>query len=116
MCGWLSDASTCASRLNRASRSGSCANAAGRTFSATSRSKPRVAGAIDLAHPAGAEWHEDFVGSESGAAEIVKELASNYSRRCTLLMRWLTTFVCLGMLVISSAAASAQATSSPFDA
>ncbi len=38
MLGWLSDASTCASRLKRARRSGSLATASGRTFSATSRS------------------------------------------------------------------------------
>src|SRR5262245_38471816 len=37
MCGWLSEASTCASRLKRASRSGSLANASGRTLMATSR-------------------------------------------------------------------------------
>src|SRR5262245_56479797 len=36
MCGWLSEARTCASRLNRARRLGSRANASGSTFSATS--------------------------------------------------------------------------------
>ena len=37
MCGWLSAASICASRLKRARRSGSNSNALGSTFSATSR-------------------------------------------------------------------------------
>src|SRR5215471_2269023 len=37
MFGWLTEARTCASRLNRASRSGSAANSAGRIFRATSR-------------------------------------------------------------------------------
>src|SRR4051812_6411220 len=37
MCGWLSEARTCASRVNRAQRSGSAANSGGRIFSATSR-------------------------------------------------------------------------------
>jgi hypothetical protein len=38
MLGWLSDASTLASRSNRASRSASLAKSAGRTLIATSRS------------------------------------------------------------------------------
>ena len=37
MAGWLSEASTLASRSNRASRSGSEAKASGRSLSATSR-------------------------------------------------------------------------------
>ena len=37
MLGWLSDANTVASRLNRARRSASCANAEGSVLSATSR-------------------------------------------------------------------------------
>ena len=37
MLGWFSAASVCASRVNRASRSGSLANASGSTLSATSR-------------------------------------------------------------------------------
>ena len=34
---------------------------------ATSRSSLRVAGAIDLAHPAGAQRADDFVGTETAA-------------------------------------------------
>ena len=37
MSGWLSAASSCASRLKRASRSGSCVSSSGRTFRATPR-------------------------------------------------------------------------------
>ena len=38
MFGWFSEASVFASRVNRASRSGSCANDSGRILIATSRS------------------------------------------------------------------------------
>ena len=47
-----------ASRWNRASRSGSLANASGRILIATSRFELRVARAIDLAHAADADRGE----------------------------------------------------------
>src|SRR5262245_10769307 len=57
MFGWLSAASTWASRLKRARRSGSSANTCGRIFSATSRlsrvSRPRYTSPIPPA-PSGA--------------------------------------------------------------
>ena len=46
ICGWLSDASTRASRMSRARRLASVANTSGRTFSATSRCRPGVARAV----------------------------------------------------------------------
>ena len=52
MLGWLSEASTLASRSNRASRSGSVAKASGKIFSATCRFSFRVSGSIDLSHAA----------------------------------------------------------------
>ena len=67
MFGWLSAASVCASRVKRASRSGSRAKSSGRTLIATSRLSLRVAGAIDLAHAAGADGGEDLVGAEARA-------------------------------------------------
>ena len=55
MFGWLSDASTCASRSKRARRSGSAANASGQDLERDVALQLRVARAIDLAHAAGAE-------------------------------------------------------------
>ena len=69
MFGWLSAARTCASRWNRASRSGSSATASGRTLIATSRSSLRVARAVDLAHAARAKGREDLVGPEASAGQ-----------------------------------------------
>jgi len=66
MWGRLSAASVCASRVKRASRSGSAANASGRTLIATSI-QPRVARPIDLAHATSADWGEDLVRAEAGA-------------------------------------------------
>ena len=48
-------------------RSASLANRSGRTLIATSRFEFRVARAIDLAHAAGPEGREDFVGAEASA-------------------------------------------------
>ena len=51
----------------RASRSGSAANASGRTLIATSRFSLRVARAIHLAHAARADQRDDFVSADTGA-------------------------------------------------
>ena len=61
MLGWLSEASTCASRVKRAMRSGSAAKSSGRTLIATSRPSLRVGGAIDLAHAAFTELGGDAI-------------------------------------------------------
>ena len=61
MFGWLSDASTWASRRNRASRSASVANASGSTLMRDVAAELGVAGAIDLAHAASAEGADDLV-------------------------------------------------------
>ena len=68
MFGWLSEASSCASRSKRARRSRIAARTRpGRILIATSRPQPRVARAIDLAHAAGAERRDDLVEAEAGA-------------------------------------------------
>ena len=63
MFGWLSAASVRASRSNRASRSGSAAKGLRQALMATSRSKPGVARAIDLAHAASA--HDPVISYEA---------------------------------------------------
>ena len=56
MCGWLSEASSCASRSEALRAApGRSRTAAGSTLIATSRSEPRVPRAVHLAHPARAE-------------------------------------------------------------
>ena len=67
MLGWFSDASVCASRVNRASRSGSLANESGRTFSATSRFSFVSRARYTCAHAAFANLGGDFVDAEAGA-------------------------------------------------
>ena len=65
MCGWFSDARTCASRWNRASRSASSATASGSTLIATSRlslpSRARYTSPI----PPAPRGDEDLVGAEA---------------------------------------------------
>ena len=56
-----------ASRWNRASRSGSCANASGRILMRDVAIELGVARAIDLAHAAFADLGGDFVDAEAGA-------------------------------------------------
>jgi hypothetical protein len=60
MCGWLSAATARASRLKRASQSGSAATSWGRILIATSRPS-LVSRAIDLAHPARADQPLDTI-------------------------------------------------------
>ena len=69
MFGWLSAASVCASRLKRASRSGSFANESGQNFERDIAIESRVARAIDLAHSAFANLGRDFVDAETGAGD-----------------------------------------------
>ena len=64
MFGWLSEASSFASRSKRARRSASRAKPSGRTLIATSRPSVVSRGPIDLAHPAGAEGGGDAVVAE----------------------------------------------------
>ena len=73
MFGWFSDASVFASRWNRARRSGSCANASGRTLIATSTIELRVGRAIDLAHAARPEGGEDLYGPRRAPSGRVNE-------------------------------------------
>ena len=68
MFGWLSAASVCASRVNRATRSASRASASGNTLMATWRLRLRVASAVHLAHAAGAKRRDDLVGAKARAA------------------------------------------------
>ena len=65
ICGWLRAASIRASRAKRASLSGSRAKRSGITLIATSRCSLRVARAVDLAHAAGADTADDFVGVQT---------------------------------------------------
>ena len=67
MFGWFSEASTFASRSKRASRSGSCVNASGNTFSATSRIELRVPRSIHIPHAVFADLGGDLIGAEGGA-------------------------------------------------
>ena len=67
MLGWFSEARTCASRWKRATRSGSCVNSVGQELQRHVATEPRVAGAVDLAHAAGAQQAGDLVGAEAGA-------------------------------------------------
>ena len=67
MFGWFSEASVCASRVNRASRSGSSANSVRQDLERDVAIQLRVAGAIDLPHPALANLGNDFVDAEASA-------------------------------------------------
>ena len=67
MFGWLSAASTRASRSNRDRRSGSCDQRRRQDLQRDVALQPHVARAIDLAHPAGAEQPLDLVSRHLGA-------------------------------------------------
>ena len=67
MLGWLRLARTCASRWNRARRSGSLANASGRIFSADLAVELGVGGLIDLPHAPLADEGGHIVVAEAGA-------------------------------------------------
>src|SRR5947209_2152989 len=67
MCGCESCEMARASRSNRARRSGSDVSAAERTFECDRSVEAGVAGAVDLAHPAGAERRQNLVRAEADA-------------------------------------------------
>ena len=67
MFGWFSEARICASRSNRASRSGSVANESRQDLDRDVAIEPRVARPIDLTHAAVADLGGDFVGAEARA-------------------------------------------------
>ena len=71
MLGWLIAATARASRSNRASASGSLASAAGKHLDGDVAAEPRVVGAVDLAHAAGADGRDDLVRAEARANERV---------------------------------------------
>src|SRR6266850_5157794 len=105
MWGWFRDASVFASRSNRASRSASCANASGNTLIATCRPSVVSQRAIDLAHAAGAEGGQDFVGAETAAGGesyryLIGTSRFNSSPQCC------TTMICGGAAVWSEPPAS----------
>ena len=64
MFGWFSEASVFASRVNRASRSGSSANAVGQHLDRDLAIELRVARAVHLAHAALAELGEDLMRTQ----------------------------------------------------
>ena len=72
--GWFRDASVCASRVNRASRSASLANSVRQDFERDVTIQFRVAGAVDHPHPALADLRDDFVDAESGAGSECQAL------------------------------------------
>ena len=63
--GWFSAASVCASRLKRASRSGSCREQRRQHLDGDVAIEPCVAGAKHLAHSAFADGGEDFVRAQA---------------------------------------------------
>ena len=78
------DSATRASALravNRARRSGSLANASGRTLIATSRSSFVSRRAIHLPHAAFADLRGDFVDAEAGAGSEGQTLVVDYTGR-----------------------------------
>ena len=64
MFGWFSDARVWASRVNRASRSGSAAKDVRQDFDRDIAIQLRIARPIHLAHAAFADLGGDFVGAE----------------------------------------------------
>jgi hypothetical protein len=66
MCGWSSEASVFGSRVKRARRSASCANASGRILIGVAI-QLRIAGAVHLADAAFADRRSDFVDAEARA-------------------------------------------------
>ena len=81
MLGWFSDASSRASRSNRASRSGSLVKSVGRTLIATSRPQRGVARPVDLAHAARPEPRDDRVGPDLLAGSKGGACGAEFSRR-----------------------------------
>ena len=81
MFGWFSEARTSASRWNRASRSAIAGEGLGQDLDRDVAIQLRVARAIHLAHAAGPEGREDFVGAEASAGEEGQALAAH----CTAL-------------------------------
>ena len=84
MCGWLSEASTRASRSKRASRSGSFATSVEQHLDRHLAPEPGVAGAVHLAHASRAERREDLVVAQDPAGlkshELVRILPSASER------------------------------------
>ena len=80
MCGWLSDASVCASRSKRARRSGSAASTAREDLDRDIAVQLRVARPIHLAHAASADHREDFVGADAIAGLEAHAVAALYRR------------------------------------
>ena len=82
MCGWLSARDGRASRSKRARTSGSADRCGGQHLDRDVAAEARVPRAIDLAHAAGAERGDDFVGTESGSGgqEHPGNLAQNGPR------------------------------------
>ena len=78
--------SACDSRSNRASASGLPATAGGTTLIATSRFKPRIARAIDLAHATRSERRQDRVRPSDCPA--ASDMRADYSRAVRDLMRY----------------------------
>ena len=79
MFGCESAAAARASRRNRSRRSGSPATLGGQHLDRDGAAEPRVARAVDLAHPAGADPIEDLVvpeGLEHGTATIILTVPS----------------------------------------
>ena len=68
MCGWFSAASTARLALEALADCGSRDQLRGRTLIATVAAEPGVAGAVHLAHAAGAEGVNDFVRAEPSPA------------------------------------------------
>ena len=67
MLGWFSEASTRASRSNRARRSASRAKTRREHLDRDVAPEARIARAVDLAHAARAEQADDFIGTDASA-------------------------------------------------
>ena len=65
MCGWLSAATTWASRLEARQTVGVSRESVGKNLQRNITIQFRVACAVDLAHPAGAEHRDDFIRAEA---------------------------------------------------
>ena len=67
MFGWLSEASSRASRSKRTPRSELARIGFGQHLDRDVTAQPRIGGAIDLAHPARAEQRDDLVRADTGS-------------------------------------------------
>jgi hypothetical protein len=67
MCGWLSEETARASRSKRARASGGVGEVGRQDLDGDFPRKPRVAGKVDLAHPARIEQRNDFIRAQSRA-------------------------------------------------